>query len=109
MDGGLVGMIFCGIMMSSCVSNSPFLLDNRYLLGLATTLCNLILVGIFPFLPESPRWLLAQVPNHPLLPRQGRHAEAAAIITHMRRINKDEELPNLEERLQEAKEQHAAQ
>ena len=75
--------------------------DNRYLLGLATTLCNLVLVAIYPFLPESPRWLLAQVPKHPLLPRQGRHAEAAAIITNMRRINKDEELPNLEERLRE--------
>jgi len=72
----------------------PFLAKwtaNWYLLGLATTLCNLILVAIYPFLPESPRWLLAQ----------GRHAEAAAIITNMRRINKDEELPNLEERLRE--------
>ena len=60
----------------------------RYLLGLATTLCNLLLVRIclastlitilhyksctetqviiFPVIPESPRWLLGQVNSNNL-------------------------------------------
>lgn len=72
----------------------PFLakwLSDWYLLGLATTLCNLLLVIIFPVLPESPRWLLGQ----------GRYGEAAAIITHMRQVNKDQEIIGLEEKLEQ--------
>jgi MFS family permease len=81
---------------------SPF--DGRYLLGLATTLCNLALVAIYPLLPESPRWLLGKVPL-PLstmsLAFQGKYKEAAEIIRVMRSTNGDPVIANLEERLQE--------
>lgn len=70
----------------------PFLakwLSNWYLLGMVTTLCNLLLLLMLPVLPESPRWLLGK----------GRFTEAAAIIAKMRQVNKAPAIPDLAELL----------
>jgi len=77
----------------------PFIakyVGDWYSLGLSCTLINLIFTACYPFIPESPRWLVGQK----------RYQEAADIIKMMRRINKDTEIKNLPQLLEKINTQY---
>ena len=51
-------------------------LVDWYSFGLFTTLINVVLIFMHPFLPESPRWLITE----------NKYAEAASLINKIRTI-----------------------
>jgi len=68
----------------------PFLaeyINDWFKFGLATTLCNIIIILMYPLVPESPR----------LLCSQKKFESAAKVIALIRKLNKEEEIQNLEE------------
>jgi len=61
-----------------------------YSFGLFTTLINVVIVFMHPFLPESPRWLITEK----------KYAEAASLINKIRIINGHQEMEDLEDKLE---------
>jgi len=61
-----------------------------YSFGLFTSLINISLIFMHPFLPESPRWLITE----------RKYAEAAGLINKIRRTNEHGEIEDLEDKLE---------
>ncbi|XP_023349584.1 solute carrier family 22 member 15 [Eurytemora carolleeae] len=72
----------------------PFLAmyaNNWYWLSVGSTLCHIFIVLLYPFVPESPR----------LLYSQKKYDRTAEVLTTIRRINKDEPIPDMKKFLEE--------
>ena len=74
-------------------------MGDWYPLALFSVCVNILFVFLHPLLVESPRWLLTK----------GRVTEAAEIINNIRKINNQEQVMELEEKLRPIAEQENQQ